>query len=208
MKNNMLKSIDIKSLIIGMLIVLLAFSFYGSSKSPLNENIVKAKTLIITDNNGNEVVKLYSDKDGGVIRVANSAGITTGIFGTNKGGNGQIVLLDKDKNPMVFVGTSKDKSGLIRTYLANRNIATELGKGFLYTFNSKAKISGYFGTSSDDNGIIKTFNKNGQQDSFIGNSYLRFYNDSSNTTCYLGTAEDEGGMLILSDKSGKEIFSK
>jgi len=208
MKKNMFKSIDIKSLIIGMLIVFLGFSFYGSSKSPLNENIIKAKTLIITDDNGNEVLKLYAGKNGGIIRVANSAGITTGIFGTNNGGNGQLVILDKHKNPMVFVGTSKDKSGLVRTYLDNRNIATELGKGFLYTFNSQAKISGYFGTSSDDNGIIKTFDKNGEQDSFIGNSYLRFYNDSSNTSCYLGTAEDEGGMIILNDKSGKEIFSK
>lgn len=208
MKINMLKTIDLKSLIIGMLIVLLGFSFYGSSKSPLNENIIKAKTLIITDDNGNEVLKLYSGNKGGIIRVANSAGITTGIFGTNKGGNGQLLVLDKHKNPMVFVGTSKDKSGLIRTFLDNKNIATELGKGFLYTFNSQAKISGYFGTSSDDNGIIKTFDKNGEQDSFIGNSYLRFYNDSSNTSCYLGTAEDEGGMIILNDKAGKEIFSK
>ncbi len=208
MKTKLLKSIDFKSLVIGMLIVLLGFSFYGSSKSPLNENIIKAKTIVITDDNNKEVVKLYSTTNGGAIKIMNSSGKTTAILGTNSGGNGQFIVLDNKEIPMVFVGTSKENAGLVRTYLNNKNIATELGKGFLYTFNDEAIITGYFGTSAEKNGIIKTFNKSGNQDSFIGNSYLRFYNDSSKTSCYLGTADDEGGMLKLNDKTGKELFSK
>ena len=208
MKSLISQSIDFKSLIIGMLTVLLGFSFYGSSKNPLDNNIIKAKSLIIVDDNGNEVLELSASKNGGVLRILNSSGKTTGVLGTNDGGNGQLIVLDKNENPMVFVGTAKDKTGLVRTYLRKDKISTELGKGFLYTFNSSGKITGYFGTSSDSNGIIKTFDKNGSQDSFLGNSYLRFYNDSGQTTCYLGTAEDEGGMITLTDKDGKEIFSK
>jgi len=208
MKHKLLKSIDLKSLIIGMLIVLLGFSIYGNSKIPFNEDIIRSKRIIIMDENNNEVIKLFSTKNGGAIKIMNSAGKTTAILGTNSGGNGQFIVLDKKESPMVFVGTSKENAGLVRTYLNNRNIATELGKGFLYTFNDKAVITGYFGTSEENNGIMKTFNKSGNQDSFLGNSYLRFYNDSSKTSCYLGTAEDEGGTLILNDKTGAELFSK
>lgn len=208
MKHKLLKSIDLKSLIIGMLIVLLGFSFYGNSKIPLNEDIIRAKTIIITDGNDNDVAKLFSTKNGGALKIMNPAGKATVFLGTNSGGNGQIIVLDKKESPMVFVGTSKENAGLIRTYFNNKKIATELGKGFLYTFNDKAVVTGYFGTSENNNGIMKTFNKSGNQDSFLGNSYLRFYNDSSKTSCYLGTAEDEGGTLILNDKTGKELFSK
>ncbi len=208
MKNQNFQKLDIKSLIIGMLTVLLAFSFFGNSKSPMEENTIKAKTIIITDDNGNGAIELSASNSGGVIKVFNSAGKITGALGTNESGNGQFLILDKNEKPMAFVGTAKDNTGLVRTFYKGKKISTELGKGFLYTFNTKSKVTGYFGTSGSNNGIMKTFDQNGSQDSFIGNSYMRFYNDAGQVTCYLGTAEDEGGMITLTDKSGKSIFSK
>jgi len=208
MKKNMFKSIDIKSLIIGMLIVLLCLSFYGNSKSLLNENIIKTKTLIITDDNGNEVVELSSMDDGGVLKVLNKYGTIIGALGSNQNGNGQFLVLNKNANPMAFMGTTEDNAGLIRTFLTGKRVSTELGKGFLSTYNSKTKRTGYFGTSSDNNGIIKTFDKYGKRSSFTGNASFRIYNHSGQSTCFLGIAANGNGMITLTDPTGKKLFSK
>ena len=201
------KTLDIRSVIIGFLIGVVLLLITGSKNNDLQEEI-KCKSLVLVDDDGIELIELQATALGGLIKVHNTNGYLTGLMGVNNSQNGQMLLFDKDENEMVFVGTSRESTGMIKTFYKNRKEACEFGKGFLYTLSGTGNVSGFIGTSSDGNGIVKTFDKNGREDGFLGNSYIRFYNSSGNTTAYLGTAADSSGMIMLYDSAGVPFFSK
>ena len=54
-----------------------------------------------------------------------------------------------------------------------------ISDGFVRTYNSDGKETGYFGTDDDGNGVMMTFNSN------------------ENLAVYAGTGSESGGMVIL-----------
>ena len=200
-------TIDLKSLLFGLVLGISLFLLMGSSDENV-EGDIRCKSVTIIDDDGNELISLSPTAFGGMIKVMNVDGYLSGLMGANVQMNGQLMLFDKNENQMLYAGTSRENTGLLKTYYANGKDACEFGKGFLYTLNDKGKVSGFIGTSSEGNGILKTFDSSGREDGFFGNAYVRFYNDLGKTTSYLGTAADSSGLIVIYDKKGEQIFSR
>lgn len=208
MKNNKWTiTIDLKSILIGLILGIALMFITGARSNDVNDEI-RCKSLVLVDDDGLELIELQTTSLGGLIKVHNTNGYLAGLLGVNNAQNGQMLLFDKLENEMVFAGTSRESTGMIKTYYQDRKEACEFGKGFLYTMNPQGKVSGFIGTSSEGNGIVKTFDNAGREDGFFGNSYIKFYNDIGKATSYIGTAADSSGMIMLYDKDGIPFYSK
>ena len=100
MKGHILKRIDAKSVIIGLLsgvcIVLLMGQSTESDKKVIGlesdvHDVIKAKKIMMVDDKGNPRISLFNDENGGVMIIANKEGETTfGFRNTMNGGQMEI----------------------------------------------------------------------------------------------------------------------
>jgi len=170
-------SIDIKSVLIGVLGTLLIFISIGATKQNDNLGDITVNSITILDNG-----------EGGFIRTLNKDGKITSYLGTDKGGNGQLGLHNDHGNKMVLMQTMSES-------------------GSLLTFNSDGKQTTYLGTVDDGKGILETRNSNGIKTTIIGtlkgeNGYLGIHNKFGIEIVYLGSDTNQDGLIQLKDHSG------
>ena len=149
-----MKSIDIKSLIIGILFTLLTFSVFG----------FKGKS----DEFGHLVVRSLTIED--------DRGVIMGYLG-----NGYMQTYNQYGEPTLFIGTGKDGGGYMRAFNGNGDESAyvgtgRMGGGYIRTYNNSKEETSYLGTGSDHAGQLRIYNKEGETSSYLGEGYLQAYN--------------------------------
>ncbi len=193
-----MKKIDPKSLIIGMLSMLLLIVIVGASPIGATYENLFVKQISIVDDDGN-VVGVLTD---GFLRTYNSDGKVTGYFGTDQGGSGVVMTYNIDEKVSVYAGTGTQNAGMLITY------------------NGNGKESGYFGTDNKETGMLRTKDRDGNITTELGsvdgdrNGYLNLYkvpegsltgriyaglfsayNQSGDTVAVFGINSNKGGEL-------------
>ncbi len=136
-----MKSIDIKSIIIGVLGTILVFVSIGAKSQYEHLSDIVCNSITVLD-----------DGTGGYIKISNSDGKQTSYLGTAENGDGFLTTFNSDGKKTTFLGTAK-----------------EGGFGFLTTFND-GKQTTYLGTSEGGSGILETFNKHGVMVGYFGSN--------------------------------------
>ena len=136
-----MKSIDIKSVIIGVLGTILVFVSIGAKRQYEHLSDIVCNSITVLD-----------DGTGGYIKISNSDGKQTSYLGTAENGDGFLTTFNSDGKKTTFLGTAK-----------------EGGFGFLTTFND-GKQTTYLGTSEGGSGILETFNKHGVMVGYFGSN--------------------------------------
>ena len=136
-----MKSIDIKSVIIGVLGTILVFVSIGAKRQYEHLSDIVCNSITVLD-----------DGTGGYIKISNSDGKQTSYLGTAENGDGFLTTFNSDGKKTTFLGTAK-----------------EGGFGFLTTFND-GKETTYLGTSEGGSGILETFNKHGVMVGYFGSN--------------------------------------
>ena len=136
-----MKSIDIKSVIIGVLGTILVFVSIGAKSQYEHLSDIVCNSITVLDNG-----------TGGYIKISNSDGKQTSYLGTAENGDGFLSTFNSDGKKTTFLGTAK-----------------EGGFGFLTTFND-GKETTYLGTSEGGSGILETFNKHGVMVGYFGSN--------------------------------------
>ena len=136
-----MKSIDIKSVIIGVLGTILVFVSIGAKSQYEHLSDIVCNSITVLDNG-----------TGGYIKISNSDGKQTSYLGTAENGDGFLTTFNSDGKKTTFLGTAK-----------------EGGFGFLTTFND-GKETPFLGTSEGGSGILETFNKHGVMVGYFGSN--------------------------------------
>ena len=136
-----MKSIDIKSVIIGVLGTILVFVSIGAKSQYEHLSDIVCNSITVLD-----------DGTGGYIKISNSDGKQTSYLGTAENGDGFLTTFNSDGKKTTFLGTAK-----------------EGGFGFLTTFNDGNQTT-YLGTSEGGSGILETFNKHGVMVGYFGSN--------------------------------------
>ena len=136
-----MKSIDIKSVIIGVLSTILVFVSIGAKSQYEHLSDIVCNSITVLDNG-----------TGGYIKISNSDGKQTSYLGTGENGDGFLTTFNSDGKKTTFLGTAK-----------------EGGFGFLTTFND-GKETTFLGTSEGGSGILETFNKHGVMVGYFGSN--------------------------------------
>ena len=136
-----MKSIDIKSIIIGVLGTILVFVSIGAKSQYEHLSDIVCNSITVLDNG-----------TGGYIKISNSDGKQTSYLGTAENGDGFLTTFNSDGKKTTFLGTAK-----------------EGGFGFLTTFN-EGKETTFLGTSEGGSGILETFNKHGVMVGYFGSN--------------------------------------
>ncbi|MCS5640757.1 MAG: hypothetical protein NZ709_04555 [Candidatus Marinimicrobia bacterium] len=136
-----MKSIDIKSVIIGVLGTILVFVSIGAKSQYEHLSDIVCNSITVLDNG-----------TGGYIKISNSDGKQTSYLGTAENGDGFLTTFNSDGKKTTFLGTAK-----------------EGGFGFLTTFND-GKETTFLGTSEGGSGILETFNKHGVMVGYFGSN--------------------------------------
>jgi hypothetical protein len=136
-----MKSIDIKSIIIGVLGTILVFVSIGAKSQYEHLSDIVCNSITVLDNG-----------TGGYIKISNSDGKQTSYLGTAENGDGFLTTFNSDGKKTTFLGTAK-----------------EGGFGFLTTFND-GKETTFLGTSEGGSGILETFNKHGVMVGYFGSN--------------------------------------
>ena len=136
-----MKTIDIKSVIIGVLGTILVFVSIGAKSQYEHLSDIVCNSITVLDNG-----------TGGYIKISNSDGKQTSYLGTAENGDGFLTTFNSDGKKTTFLGTAK-----------------EGGFGFLTTFN-EGKETTFLGTSEGGSGILETFNKHGVMVGYFGSN--------------------------------------
>ena len=159
-----MKSIDIKSVIIGVLGTILAFVSIGAKSQYEHLSDIVCNSITVLDNG-----------TGGYIKISNSDGKQTSYLGTAENGDGFLSTSNSDGKQTSYLGTAENGDGFLTTFNSDGKKTTFLGTakeggfGFLTTFND-GKETTFLGTSKGGSGILETFNKYGVMVGYFGSN--------------------------------------
>ncbi len=159
-----MKSIDIKSVIIGVLGTILVFVSIGAKSQYEHLSDIVCNSITVLDNG-----------TGGYIKISNSDGKQTSYLGTAENGDGFLSTSNSDGKQTSYLGTAENGDGFLTTFNSDGRKTTFLGTsenggfGFLTTFND-GKETTFLGTSKGGSGILETFNKHGVMVGYFGSN--------------------------------------
>ena len=138
-----MKSIDIKSVIIGVLGTILVFISIGATGLNLGDIEVRS------------------------ISIKNSYGKEVGWWGSSTNGFGFLETMDADGKQTVYLGTSEDGGGLLETK-TNGNKTAYLGGGALKTYDTNGKEIVSLGLGKHGGGFLEIKNEHGAMVGYFG----------------------------------------
>lgn len=156
---------------------------------------IRAKRIVIVNNEGQEVVSLFPTTSGGAMEIYNKDGETVVGMGVNEYGNGVMGFFNKAGIRFVDIGALengggiriKNKAGTVVAIMeANESLN---GAGVIGVFNKAGIDVVNISTSIDDSGGIL------------------FYNKTGDCLAFMGAYENKNGTISLFDKYGKLIGS-
>ena len=101
---------------------------------------IRARSIVIVNNAGQEVVRLWANKNGGLVSVRNKDGTPTAIMASNKEG-AEIAVFNRYGTLGVEIIATEDDGGMVGV--------------------SKADVPGAIMGIYKDDGLIEVYNKHG-----------------------------------------------
>ena len=137
-----MKSIDIKSVIIGILGTILVFVSIGATDKNLGDITVNS-------------IKVMDDGTGGFIQTHNADGKMTAYLGTGEDGIGFLRTYNADGKQTSYLGTGEEGFGFLRTFNTDGKETSYLGtgedgSGILTIQNMEGELIAGFGSSPDN----------------------------------------------------------
>ncbi len=199
-----MKTIDNKSLLIGVLLTIIFFITIGSQNNNGNFNEIIAKKLRIVDKNGETVIIGVGDEMfGGSLLTFMNGEISSSI------GAGQIQAWNKDGKNSATLGTQDSGNGFIKLYNSEEENILHISNNDSASFMIMGKIGI---STSEKGGMINIWGKEGgplvsiTANEGIGTFVTR--NKFSEETVYIGTNKYDEGMIGLYDKYGDTFWVK
>ena len=134
---------------------------------------IRSKSLIIEDNDGKNIIKLYSDEDGGRFDVNNRSGKSRFTFNLSHQDQPYLRLYDSSSYNFFMLGTYTDTNmpflslGNPRTK-KDMLIATEDDNGgFIRVYNKEGRLSGFLSASGNGDGYLKIISYSGKDSKVI-----------------------------------------
>lgn len=160
--------------------------------------IVNGGILTISDENGNPVVVLASDRDGGGLAVRNSEGKTAAVVAAGPDG-GRLIVQNAAGNQVARLYVDSD-DGAGRLEILDRSgmllamVGEVLGAGQMEIYKTSA------GGKSGEK-VLAILGK------FIDGGAVSFRDLQGKNTAIVGT-DRLGGLIRLWDKDGKRVFER
>ena len=132
--------IDVKSMIIGALVMILIFTSFGFRNETDELGHLTVRSLTVEDDRG--VIMGYLGK--GYLQTYNQFGEPTLFIGTGKDGGGYMRAFNGSGDESAYVGTGR------------------MGGGYIRTYNNSGKETTYLGTGSDNAGQVRIYNNDGE----------------------------------------------
>ncbi|MCJ7489575.1 MAG: hypothetical protein MUO87_05475 [Thermoplasmata archaeon] len=124
---------------------------------------IRARRIAIVNDAGREVVRLWANKNGGLVNIGNKDGTFVAGVSTTEDGGGLISVSNKDSTPTAIIASNKEGAGIavFNRYgtLGVEIIATEDDGGMIGV--SKADAPGTVMGIYKDDGLIEVYNKHG-----------------------------------------------
>lgn len=229
-----MKTIDFKSVVIGVLFTIIIFITIGATTQNNNLGDITATSVNIIDENGRLVgrigsvnnagtitliganrepmVMLLCEPEGGSIYTYNANKKYVSYLGAGSDGFGMLSLRNKDESRAVYLGGSETgNGGLIQTF-GNNQLTSYVGTvgdggGALNIFNAKEEQIAYLGASTGDAGMLEITNPINQNRSHLSDKKLYFFNKFGEKIMMLGNVNDNG-YIGIADKYGEPIWGK
>ncbi len=131
---------------------------------------IRARSILIVNDAGQEVVQLWANEDGGLVNVCNKDGTPVVEMGVHEDyDSGLIVIRNKNDIPVALMGVNKDGNGMMG--VGNKNLVPvtlmavdEDGNGMMGVTNKNdipivvIRVDEY-----DDSGLIAVYNNDGEK---------------------------------------------
>ncbi len=150
-----------------MVLVFYVFLVDGNVESQVAiQEEIRARSIVIVNDAGQEVLSLCALETGGTILIADKAGTPITIIGINKEGNGLIGIANKAGTPGVTMKVDENggrvsimnKDGTCVAYMS----VNEYDGGEISIANKDGTFVAFMGAPEDD-GIIGVLNKHGKR---------------------------------------------
>ena len=148
-----MKSIDIKSVIIGILGTILVFVSIGATDKNLGD--ITVSSIAVVDENGKLVGSFSSNEYGGNLRIGHTNGKLVSTFSSDK--NGASLMISNTDGKLSGVFSSDEDGGSLAIFNSDEKLAAVLsprGGGLLKVYNKHGEQVGYFGVNKDQDGMI------------------------------------------------------
>tara|TARA_B100000029_G_scaffold512806_1_gene610495 strand:- start:5798 stop:6361 length:564 start_codon:yes stop_codon:yes gene_type:complete len=183
-----MKSIDPKSLIIGVLSTILIFVLIGAKPQNNNLGDITVNSVKLVDDRGEMASILTTVNGGGSLTMYNFDGQGTSFLGNTPGGRGVLGVTN---------------NGAVETYNTKDEVVVRFGA-------SQGDGAGVIGTF-DPNGMVTSILGNSEGRSYLtlyNGGYVATYNDADKQTGFLGTDPENNGRVTIFDRHGKESWSE
>ena len=198
----MKRTIDIKSLIIGILVTVLAFTAIAARRKG---NTITAKEIRILNQKGKVVATLKGAPENGLLIYDREGKVMAFLGRTDKSTGFQIV--DRKEVPKVVFGCADNGNAAIHIYGGTETPTVALrsagvaGRGWI-SLSSRGKRMVYLG-AEDRGGALSIWNKNGKRTATLqtdkdGYAILNLCNKDGEVGCVMTgeTPEDEIRKLL------------
>jgi hypothetical protein len=182
-----MKSIDIKSVIIGVLGTILVFVSIGATDKNLGD--ITVTSIYVVDEDGKPAVGIGTNENGGMLIIYSADDQPVVGLMAHYGG-GMLGVSRPDGEAVAIVSYEEGLGGNLSIYSADGETAAIL-------------------QSSKSGGVLDIKNKHGKQTSYLGTAegggFLSTYNADGKKTSYLGTGENGSGILTIQNMDGELI---
>ncbi|NQU35609.1 MAG: hypothetical protein HQ521_20475 [Bacteroidetes bacterium] len=217
-----MKTIDLKSVIIGILGTVLIFVIMGTTNIGDDFGHIQARSIAIINEDGSPQIYLTASKEGGHFAVADSSGnkciITQNtIFFINKNEKLFATLVaNDDRQHLKFGGQIGKSITVLSSGKDGGSLMTTDSQGAsLFSLMSEKPYGGLLkiGNPNDDKYMSYVdgkllFSANGETNLVISNGQLQTINKRGNRTIILGTNDNDEGSIVVADKDGTAFWGK
>lgn len=186
------KRLNLYRIFFGVVIIVVCGAVLMSfDKRPSVPDVLQAKSFEVLDDNGNVIVSIAKDKEGGKVTTYSSQGKKLVSLITTDGGGGGINTFD-DGGEVMFKVTK-----------------TTGGGGYIALFNKNVKEMIEMGATTDNSGYIRVNNKNGDKVDWMtatteNKGYISVLSNNNEDVVLSGS--DAGGRINVSNSSNRIIF--
>jgi len=201
-----MKSIDIKSVIIGLLIAVVIILLVQNLKENNNLGDIEVRSISVVNDLGKKIILIEQNQQyGGRISINDEVGKTM-VSLTNLDNGGAIATMNKNQQIVTRIGTSAKGEGMIsvgKEYGDYRIklMVNDYGDGQIVLINNYNKINCLI-SSSEQGGSISLQYPDESRSNYIGQGGMGCTNMIGIETCYLGTSQNDDGLIKLFDKVG------
>lgn len=186
-----MKSLDVRSIIIGMLSTVILFMTVGMRQTVTNMGDIAVSSITVIGENDEKALFIGSGGGGnGYLKTYNKYGKTSAYLGTGGGGTGGFKIYNRDGKTLAFISGSKEGRGFIEISNSKGDPAAKL----LADDNDSGQLS-----LNDSDGNITFDSENAMTgDASLGDvtvNSLSVIDGENGLKVYLGVDDEKNGYL-------------